>query len=131
MGTFKYFYNMLQKNSFECKSFFGEKGVAILFQINPFGSSLWIFLKISKNLLYNLLFRAFSHKKIETLMKTNFVPRKLKIPRCHQSFLWKTKNFGVIKACTKWVVYKMIINFYFFCCEIMYPQSNLKILATF
>jgi len=66
---------MLQKNSFECKSFFGEKGVAILFQINPFGSSLWIFLKISKNLLYNLLFRAFSHKKFETLMKTNFVNR--------------------------------------------------------
>jgi hypothetical protein len=41
-GTFKYFYNKLQKNSFknslECKSFFGEKGFAILLQSNPFGS---------------------------------------------------------------------------------------------
>ncbi len=41
-GTFKYFHNKLQKNSFKnsfaCERFFGEKRCAVLFQSNPFGS---------------------------------------------------------------------------------------------
>jgi hypothetical protein len=41
-GRFKYFRKQVRKtfiqNSFACKSFFGEKGHAILFQSNPFDS---------------------------------------------------------------------------------------------
>jgi len=41
-GKFKYFFKKLQKNSlknaFACKNYFCEKGLAILFQNNPFGS---------------------------------------------------------------------------------------------
>jgi hypothetical protein len=38
-GTFKYILQQVtKKNSFTCKSFFWEKGLAILFQSKPFGS---------------------------------------------------------------------------------------------
>jgi hypothetical protein len=41
-GTFIYILQQVKKNSFKnsfaCKSFFGEKKLAVFFQSNPFGS---------------------------------------------------------------------------------------------